>query len=113
MLHHSSFNSYVVFQEYSNSATPVDDRYGGGGYGGVGGSYNDKLCSTITAQQLIAGRLTLDYYTRLATELEGIRSIVANRPGMAETVPECWALSRWCLGCPGIYTQLALRLPLA
>ena len=40
-------------------------------------------------------------------------SIVANRPGMAGTVPEFWALSRWYTGCPGIYTHLALRLSLA
>ena len=39
--------------------------------------------------------------------------IVANRPGMAGTVPEFWAVSRWCPGCPGIYAHLALRLPLA
>ena len=39
--------------------------------------------------------------------------IVANRPGMAGTVPEFWALSRWYPGCPGIYTYLALRLSLA
>ena len=39
--------------------------------------------------------------------------IVANRPGMAGTVPEFWALSRWYPGCPGIYAHLALRLSLA
>ena len=42
--------------------------------------------------------------------------IVANRPGMAGTVPEVWALSRCpggIPGCPGIYEHLALRLSLA
>ena len=39
-MHCVSFNSYVVFQEKAMSTTPGDGHYDGG-YGGVGGSYND------------------------------------------------------------------------
>ena len=46
----------------------------------------------------------------------GLGSIVANRPEMAGTVPDIWALSRRCpveakyQQCPGIYAHLALPL---
>ena len=42
--------------------------------------------------------------------LASIYIIVANRPRMAGTVSEFYALSRGVSGCPGIYTHLTLRL---